>query len=310
MRSGIGRFGLVGVLVVACGPEVTTVDQPTCAKLEEGEICLFPRRGADEGSGSSDDGADDDVADGDGSSDGTSDGKDEGDADGAPGGAAGSSSDGGEEEPCLTFRGVLRDFRRGDRAGGHVDFETFAGEGETGLLSKDLASDGKPRLAKENPDSITSAKSFAFWYRDDPEDNVAFNVTMELEVGPDGGAVFGSEEFFPLDDLGFGNQGEDHNFGFTTEMHAQLYYDGVQDGTFTFEGDDDLWVFVDGTLVIDLGGTHGALIGSFDLSEVAEKLGLEPGGTYAFDLFHAERHSNESSFRLTSTLSFVDCEAD
>ena len=312
VRFGIGRFWLAAVVTVACVPEVTNLEEPKCTELEEGEVCLHPR-GGDDGGGSSDDGGRDDGASDDGpSTDGSSDAQsgsgDEGPTSAAAG-AAGESSDGGDMEPCLTFRGVIRDFRRGDRPDGLADFEVLQGP-EQDLLASELGPDGRPVLAKKDPKTIWSAESFDLWYRDDPEMNVAFDATMDLEEGPDGGTVFGSDKFFPLDDLGFGNQEFPHNYGFTTEMHAELYYDGVRDGTFSFTGDDDLWVFVDGRLVIDLGGTHPPATGSFELSEVAERLDLEPGGTYAFDLFHAERHSTLSSFHMTTTLHFVNCAGD
>src|SRR6478736_136527 len=274
VRFGIGRFWLAAVVTVACVPEVTNLEEPKCTELEEGEVCLHPR-GGDDGGGSSDDGG----------------------------------RDGGDMDTCLTFRGFIRDFRRGDRPDGLADFEVLQGP-EQDLLASELGPDGRPVLAKKDPETIWSAESFDLWYRDDPEMNVAFDATMDLEEGPDGGTVFGSDKFFPLDDLGFGNQEFPHNYGFTTEMHAELYYDGVRDGTFSFTGDDDLWVFVDGRLVIDLGGTHPPATGSFELSEVAERLDLEPGGTYAFDLFHAERHSTLSSFHMTTTLHFVNCAGD
>lgn len=234
----------------------------------------------------------------------------DGGVDGAVAGAAGEGLGGspGGTESCLKFWGVLRDFRRGDKPEGHVDFERYAGMGEPGLVATELGPDGKPVLAKEDPETIWSAESFSAWYRDTAE-SAAYDFSARLaETGE--GAEFGIGEFFPLDDLGFGNQGKAHNFGFTTEMHGMLRYDGEQDGTFTFIGDDDLWVFIDGRLVIDLGGVHPPRKESFDLSEVGEQLNLEPGGTYSFDLFHAERRSSQSSFRMITTLRFVDCDED
>lgn len=229
---------------------------------------------------------------------------------GTEGGAGG--EDPGVDDPdpvpgCLQFSGVLRDFRSGDQPGGHADFETFRGEGEPGLLADELDENGRPVLNKKNPQTVLSAGSFAQWYSDSSDLCTPYAFTVQMVATPEG-AAFGSEEFFPLDGLGFGNAGLEHNFSFTTEMHAELYYDGETAGSFTFTGDDDLWVFIDRRLVLDLGGVHDRQTGSFDLAEVAERLELEPGRNYAFDLFHAERHSFQSSFLAVTNLVFADCD--
>lgn len=67
---------------------------------------------------------------------------------------------------------------------------------------------------------------------------------------------------------------------------------------FTFTGDDDLWVFIDDTLAIDLGGVHGAMTQSVGL----DTLGLTVGNTYDFDLFFAERHTVASNFRIDTSI--------
>ena len=85
------------------------------------------------------------------------------------------------------------------------------------------------------------------------------------------------------------------NFYFTTEIHHTFRYGGVP-GTLSFTGDDDAWVFVNGRLVIDLGGPHTRATSSVTLDE---SLGLATGNVYEIAIFHADRHPRESNFQLT-----------
>ena len=219
-----------------------------------------------------------------------------------PGGESGGAS--GAADCVSEIRGIVRDFKRGDRPGGHPDFETFAGQGETGIVAVMLGADRKPVFV-DGPHQFTTTKSnFDQWYRDVPGVNDPF--FLSLSVAPSGSTfTFDSEAFFPLDGAGFGDEDLDHNFSFTTEVHTTFTYNGGE--TFTFTGDDDFWIFVNDTLAIDLGGLHPSQTQTLSLDAAAAQLGIVKGQSYPLDLFHAERHSEGSHFRLDTTLAFTDC---
>ncbi|WP_211365041.1 fibro-slime domain-containing protein [Rhodovulum strictum] len=199
----------------------------------------------------------------------------------------------------LELTGTIRDFKDS-----HPDFEAVIGGLQTGAIETTLDADGKPVLSPLGLASsqFSTQADFAQWYRDVPGVNQSTSLTLTLNETAPGSGVFqySSNSFFPIDDQLFGNQGRAHNYHFTYEITGTLSFKPTD--SFTFTGDDDLWVFVGGKLALDLGGVHGAVTGGFTGQTLIDSLGLSQDTNYGFSIFFAERHTSQSNFTITTTL--------
>jgi fibro-slime domain-containing protein len=192
---------------------------------------------------------------------------------------------------------------------GHLDMECYTGTGlVTGMVADTLGADGKPvRAGDTTPATSNGAASFDLWYRDDPDVNRTFAALLNLPATGGGVYELDSTAFFPLDGIGLDAETcggapcegtyNGHNYNFTSEVRYWFTYGG--DEVLTFRGDDDVWVFIDGHLVVDIGGVHAAEEDAVTLADVAGPLGLTVGGTYEAVVFQAERHVTGSNYRLT-----------
>lgn len=194
---------------------------------------------------------------------------------------------------------TVRDFHAS-----HPDMEREEGRTEPGLVLSRLGDDGKPVYARGESGSFTTTgqTSFDQWYRDVDGVNQTTVVDLPLlrSARDERLYLFNSSSFFPIDGELFGNEGNIHNFHFTLEASGTFLYQGGE--MFRFTGDDDVFVFINRELVIDLGGLHQSLSQNVHLDGIATKIGLSLGGLYPLHIFFAERKTFESNFNIETSI--------
>ncbi len=228
----------------------------------------------------------------------------------------------------LTVTAKVRDIRMSGEQK-HPDFETFQTcDGVGSVASKLEKSDDASGFPGDHRgpvftsgSCISSEASFSDWYNDKGQDvNRSYLVELPFAVDTAGLLTFGSRSFFPLDDTAgltctdnppedpFGKETERHNFAFTTEFHLAFTYQEGEGQEFRVTGDDDVWVFVNDSLVIDLGGVHPPQSGKVQLDQLPEGF-LTDGEDYFIDFFHAERHTKQSTLLLKTNCTLASYES-
>ena len=127
-------------------------------------------------------------------------------------------------------------------------------------------------------------------------------VSTAMENGlPKGSSRWLSGEAEPQYDAQVYTDGRGRNQHFCFESHAKFTHKkGLR---FSFRGDDDIWVFIDNMLAVDLGGTHLAAPGYVDLDNFTGASGtLQYGEEYDLDIFFCDRRTTMSNVRIKTNM--------
>mgnify|MGYP002708695947 CR=1 FL=1 len=92
------------------------------------------------------------------------------------------------------------------------------------------------------------------------------------------------------------------NGNFTLKGEAQFIYRRTDNLYFTFSGDDDVYLFINNKLALDIGGSHWPVEKTVNLNDLSAEYGLEEGQVATFTFFYMERCADASNFSIKTNI--------
>ncbi len=162
-----------------------------------------------------------------------------------------------------------------------------------------IVDDTPAEFSQPSDGAIDSVDSFEQWFRHWPGVNVSAAHDLVLTLNDEGVYEYSTADFTPIDNRMFGNNGGDHNRGFTLEFAATFIGEPCSGKFLEFAGTADVWVFINGELVFDMGGMERGGSQRLDF----DRLNIIEGEVYDLRFFYAQRiEDDEAPFELRTNL--------